>query len=260
MKPLPFALDRELEIRAPRAAVFQFLTRSESFAGWLGAGSSIEARAGGKLAIVYPGGVAVEGEVLELIQGARLKFSYGYASGQPIGPGASFVAFTLADSRGGTSLALRHTFSDPEVRDQHRAGWRYQLAVLANQVCARSHSDLAAQADRFFGAWSETDPGRRNASLQTTVSDEFEFRDAHGCVRGRDELDAHIAAVQVHMPGQALARVGEPRQCQGFALIDWVAHGPGGVQLARGTNAAELAPDGRLTRVTGFWGAPPNAG
>jgi hypothetical protein len=57
------------------------------------------------------------------------------------------------------------------------------------------------------------------------------------------------------MPGMTLKRAGEPRQCQGFGLVDWIAEGPDGAMKARGTNVFTLAPDGRLSRVTGLWAA-----
>ena len=56
------------------------------------------------------------------------------------------------------------------------------------------------------------------------------------------------------MPGVVLARRGEPRQCQGLALVDWVVQGPDGTERAKGTNVFELTHDGRIVRATGFWG------
>jgi len=44
------------------------------------------------------------------------------------------------------------------------------------------------------------------------------------------------------------------RQCQGMAVVDWVAQGPDGSPRGKGTNVFELAPDGRVRRVVGFWG------
>jgi hypothetical protein len=57
------------------------------------------------------------------------------------------------------------------------------------------------------------------------------------------------------MPGLTLKRAGEPRQCQGTGLVDWVAEGADGAVKAKGTNVFTLAPDGRLALVTGLWGA-----
>ena len=71
----------------------------------------------------------------------------------------------------------------------------------------------------------------------------------------REELAAHLALVPIYMPGLTMKRAGEPRQCQGWGLVDWVAEGPDGSPKARGTNVFTLAPDGRLARVTGLWAA-----
>jgi hypothetical protein len=57
------------------------------------------------------------------------------------------------------------------------------------------------------------------------------------------------------MPGTRLRREGDVRQCQGTALADWVAVGDDGSSRARGTNVFEMAPDGRIAGVVGFWGS-----
>jgi hypothetical protein len=36
--------------------------------------------------------------------------------------------------------------------------------------------------------------------------------------------------------------------------VDWVVKNPDGSVRSRGTNVFELAPDGRITKVTGLWG------
>jgi uncharacterized protein YndB with AHSA1/START domain len=249
---LPHALERELVIRAERATVFAFLTDSERFARWWGVGSSIEARVGGAVRIVYPGGVVAEGSVLELEAPGRIVFSYGYASGQPVPSGSTRVTLRFDEVAGGTRVRLTHDFADASVRDAHVDGWRYQLALFAGVACAEQHSRLAARCDEWFAAWNETDTAARARLLEQCASAAVEFRDAYGCVVGREELGLHIAAVQRHMAGMRIEREGTPREVQGTALVDWRVPGPGGTVAARGTNALELAPDGRLARVTGF--------
>jgi uncharacterized protein YndB with AHSA1/START domain len=253
---LPHALERSLVIRAQRSTVFGYFTDSQRFARWWGPGSSIDARPGGRVTIRYPNAVVAQGEVREVVAGERIAFTYGYASGQPIGPGASLVTIALSDHPHGTLLELRHAFADASVRDAHVGGWRYQLAAFANVVAAEQHADLAAVADRYFAAWAERDAARRRAALEGCVTQDVEFRDAFGCTSGRDELAAHIAAAQQHMPGSALVRAGEPRQVQGMALVDWRATGPDGAPRGAGTNVLQLAPDGRIARVVGFRDAP----
>jgi hypothetical protein len=54
------------------------------------------------------------------------------------------------------------------------------------------------------------------------------------------------------MPGVALSRTGEPRQCQGAVLVDWTA-ARGGQPTGRGTNYFALSARGRIRKVIGFW-------
>lgn len=259
MNDLSHRLERELVIRAERATVFSFLTDPERFARWWGAGSSIDARVGGAVRIVYPGGVVAEGAVLELEPPVRIAFSYGYASGQPVPSGSTRVTLTFEEVAGGTRVRLVHDFADATTRDLHVPGWRHQLARFAGVACDAQHAHLAARCDAWFAAWNEADASARDARLAEATVEGIEFRDAFGCVAGRAELAAHMAAARQHMPGMHLERDGAPRQVQGRALVGWRVPGPDGGAVARGTNALELAPDGRLAVVTGFWDAVPGA-
>ena len=133
-------------------------------------------------------------------------------------------------------------------------GWRYQLAVLANVVAKEAHAGIGALADRFFAIWGETDAARRKADLEAVAVETLAFRDPYSCTDGLDDLNAHIAASQRFMPGVVLAREGEARHCQGVAIVDWAVKGPDGSPRGKGSNVFELAPDGRIARVTGIWG------
>jgi uncharacterized protein YndB with AHSA1/START domain len=79
MSSLPHRLERTVAINAPREAVFRFFTDAPRWAAWWGAGSTIDARRGGPLLILHPGGVEVRGEVIEVAPPERIAFTYGYA-------------------------------------------------------------------------------------------------------------------------------------------------------------------------------------
>jgi hypothetical protein len=164
------------------------------------------------------------------------------------------VTITLEEIDAGTLVTLRHELPTAEVRDEHVQGWRYQLAVFANVVAQEAHAGVAALADRYFACWGEADAARRRAELADIASEQLLFRDPYSCTAGLDDLNAHITASQRFMPGVVLARRGDARQCQGTALVDWVVKSQDGSERAKGTNVLELAPDGRLARVTGVWG------
>ena len=254
MTALGHSLERVILINALRTTVFRYFTDSERFAAWWGAGSRIDGRPGGALAIRYPNGVTASGTVVELVAPERIVFTYGYDDpGKPIPPGGSRVTVTLEEHPAGTRLRLRHDFADAAVRDHHVAGWRYQLAVFANVAAREQHADVAARVDRYFALWADADPAARREGLRLVLTEDAAFHDAFGCTTGLDDLDAHVGAAQAHMPGVRLERAGEVRHCQGTALADWVALGPDGQPRGAGTNVFDLAPDGRFRRVVGLW-------
>ena len=131
---LAHTLDRAILIRAERELVFSFFTDNARWAAWWGAGSSIDARRGGRVFIRYPGGTEVSGEVVEIAAPERIVFTYGYVSGTPIAPGGSLVTISLEPQPAGTLVRLSHAFAESSVRDQHVQGWRYQLSLFANAV------------------------------------------------------------------------------------------------------------------------------
>jgi uncharacterized protein YndB with AHSA1/START domain len=64
--PLPRQLDRDVLILADRETVFRFFTDPERWAAWWGAGSTIDARPGGRMIIRYPNALEAHGEVLHV--------------------------------------------------------------------------------------------------------------------------------------------------------------------------------------------------
>jgi uncharacterized protein YndB with AHSA1/START domain len=254
MSSLPFSLERSILICAQAKTVFRYFTDSRLFAEWWGAGSQIEGRPGGALKIVYPEGTVALGEVVEMVENKRIVFTYGYeGASKPIPPGGSRVTVTLEERLEGTWLTLKHELADEATRNQHVAGWRYQLALFANAASGTQHADLRSLVDRYFAAWAEKDVVTRRRELTEIAVPGIVFQDRFGCTAGLDDLDAHIAVSQMHMSGAALQRSGEPKHCQGVALVEWEARGQDGKGLARGNNVFTLAPDGRISRVVGFW-------
>jgi uncharacterized protein YndB with AHSA1/START domain len=250
---LQHQLERTLDIRATRDIVFSFFTDADRWAAWWGAGSTIEPHAGGRLLIRYPNGTEVLGAVVEITPPSRLVFTYGYATGQPVPPGASLVTIELEERGPMTRVHLTHAFDEPSVRDVHVQGWRYQLSLFANAVADHLHAGAHTLVDRWFAAWSNTDASSREQELQTLSSPGVTLRDRYSAVQGVDDLLAHVAAAQRFMPGLTMERRGDVRQCQGMVLADWVVRTADGREPARGTNLFEMSADGRVDAVTGFW-------
>jgi uncharacterized protein YndB with AHSA1/START domain len=247
-------LDRTLLIEAPPAAVFKYFTDPARWAAWWGAGSTIDARPGGRLLVRYPNGTEAAGEVVEVTPPSQIVFTFGYVNGTPIAPGDSRVTIRLEPAPRGTRLHLVHAFADPAVCDHHVQGWRYQLSLFANIVTDEIHRDAADLVDTWFSAWAEPDEAVRTASLSAIASTDVRMRDRFSSVTGVPELTLHIGAAQHFMPGMRLQRKGEARHCQGTVIAEWTAVGPDEAPRGHGTNVFALGSDGRIESVTGFWG------
>src|SRR5579863_1455311 len=223
MHELPYQLDRTVVIRARPETVFRFFTDSARWAGWWGAGSTIDAKPGGKVYIRHPNGVETLGEVLEVSDPERIVFTYGFASGKPIPPGSSRVTIRLDAHEGGTRLHLVHEFADPAARDEHVQGWRFQLSLFGNLVANEVYADAAKSVDAWFSAWAVADDKAREESLAEIVTRGIHFRDRFSLLDGLADLTAHSGATQRFMPGIRMERKGDVRQCQGMVLADWIA-------------------------------------
>jgi uncharacterized protein YndB with AHSA1/START domain len=246
-----YELERSVLIEAPPDTVFRYFTDSARWASWWGAGSTIEARVGGRMFIKHPGGVEVAGEVTDVRPPERIAFTYNYLA-RPDAP--SNVVITLTpDGRGATRLHLRHAFTEEAIRDEHVQGWRYQLSLFGNLVAGEVFADAASTVDAWFDAWSDPDTASREQRLVRIASGEIRFRDRFSLVDGLDDLRPHLAAVHRFMPGMRLERQGDVRHCQGVVLADWIARGPDGAQRGAGTNVFVLGSDGRIQSVTGLW-------
>jgi uncharacterized protein YndB with AHSA1/START domain len=244
---------RNIVIQASPESVFRYFTDTARWARWWGAGSAIDARPGGSLLIRHPNGVEVSGEVLDIEIPRRIVFTYGYASGNPIPPGASRVTIRLNAHPRGTELNLTHEFPDAAARDQHIQGWRFQFSLFANVVADEVNAGAAQMVDGWFAIWSIKDEAERRDALLQLASADVRFGDRFSALAGAEEVVAHIGAAQRFMPPTRLERCGEIRHCLGIVLADWRAVGANGEERGSGTSVFGLGADGLIVSVTGFW-------
>jgi uncharacterized protein YndB with AHSA1/START domain len=250
---LPHRLEREITVQARRDTVFRFFTDADRWARWWGPGSTIDARPGGAVRIRYPGGAEASGEVLEVLAPERIRFTYGYETGQPFPPGSTRITIELEAEGQSTRLHFLHEFADAVARDAHVDGWRYQLSLFGNAVSDEVNAAAAEVADAWFQVWAEPDPKARHRALAQIAIPAVRFRDRYGLIDGIPDLVAHIGASQKYMPGYRLERRGDVRHCQGTALVEWIARSDQGEERASGTNVFSLGSDGRIDAVTGLW-------
>lgn len=242
------SLTRSVVIKAEPATVFRYFTDSARWANWWGAGSTIDAKPGGKVYIRYANGVEASGEVKSVDPPKKIAFSLGYASGKPMPPGGSLVSIELHAVPEGTRLELAHEFADTEARDMHVQGWRFQLSMFSNVVANEVFADCAARIDEWFEAWSIADEAERAARFAQIASPSIEVRDRHSLLSGLADLNAHAGAALRYRPGVYQKREGDVRQCQGTALAEWIVPG----EKLSGTDVFTFACDGKISSVTGL--------
>jgi uncharacterized protein YndB with AHSA1/START domain len=137
----PLVVQREVQIAAPRAAVFAFLTDPEKILSWMGAEATTEPHPGGLYlvkSIGRPENVA-RGAFREVVPIHRLAYSFGWEGNERVPPGSSLVEIDLMDRDGGTLLRLTHSgLPDAEQRAYHNRGWAHYIGRLALAAAGRN--------------------------------------------------------------------------------------------------------------------------
>ena len=146
----------EIELDAPREAVFEMLVRPEGLVRWLGIAAELEPRPGGRFRFEVAPGQFCEGAYLAIEPPARVEVSWGWsdpAMGLP--PGSSRVEIVLGDLGGRTALRLVHRDLPGDLRLLHDDGWTRFLSRLS-----------AVAAGREPGEYPSGDPHARRAELE----------------------------------------------------------------------------------------------
>ena len=116
--------------------------------------------------------------------------------------------------------------------------------------------DLTETIDTYLEAYGETDPTRRATLIAQAWATDGKLIDPPLDAAGHDGIDGMFVAVQGQFPGHTFRRSTELDAHHGFARYGWqLVAADGSVTLA-GTDIAEVDDNGRLVRVTGFFGEP----
>jgi SnoaL-like domain len=108
----------------------------------------------------------------------------------------------------------------------------------------------------YGAAWNEPDDAKRAALLDKAWADDGIYNDPTATAFGRDALVAHIGGFHAVMPGHTIDLVSGVDAQGGFFRFAWVMRK--GDQIAlEGIDFGELAPDGRIHRIVGFFGPFP---
>jgi len=115
----------------------------------------------------------------------------------------------------------------------------------------------------YIEAWSSPDEAVRRELLDMSLADDASYTDPAYEVRGREEIATHIGR---SLSGEAYDGAGAggripissgADQHHGMIRFAWVLVDPQDVPVLEGMDVVELTDDGRLQRITGFFGALP---
>jgi uncharacterized protein YndB with AHSA1/START domain len=128
----PFTLRREVQIAAPPATIFAFLTDPEKILRWMGTEATVEPHLDGLYLVNVSGKNTAEGRFTEVIPVHRLAYSFGWQEDDKMPPGSSLIEIDLVEQEGGTLLRMTHSgLPDAELCAAHEQGWMHYLARLA---------------------------------------------------------------------------------------------------------------------------------
>ena len=109
----------------------------------------------------------------------------------------------------------------------------------------------------YAAAWDEPDEASRRHLLEQCWADDGTYTDPQSRAVGRDALAALIGEFQRRFQGSRIELSSGVDEHHGLLRFAWRIVGPSGPVL-EGMDFGELAEDGRLHRIVGFFGPLPS--
>ena len=120
-------------------------------------------------------------------------------------------------------------------------------------------SDVTTIVDGYLDAYGEPDERRRADLISAVWAEDGRLIDPPLTGERHDGIAGMAAALQHQFPGHRFRRTSGVDAHHDHLRFAWELVSPGGEVVLAGMDAGELAPDGRLRRITGFFGELPNA-
>jgi hypothetical protein len=118
-------------------------------------------------------------------------------------------------------------------------------------------TDLAETVDTYLDGWNEPDAERRAAIVERVWSASGRLIDPPLEAAGRDEISQMAATLQSQFPGHRFIRVSGIDEHHNHFRFAWEFLAADGSVALSGLDVGELAEDGSIARITGFFGALP---
>jgi hypothetical protein len=118
-------------------------------------------------------------------------------------------------------------------------------------------TDITATVDTYLAAWNERDPQRRAELIARAWAPEGRLVDPPFDGDGHDGISQMAAVMHEHYEGHRFERASGVDAHHEHLRFAWKLVGPDGTTAVEGIDVADLAADGRLARVVGFFGDLP---
>ena len=118
-------------------------------------------------------------------------------------------------------------------------------------------SDLTTIVDTYLSAYGERDAARRAELIGRVWAADGQLVDPPLAAEGHDGISDMAASVQQQFTGHRFRRVSGIDKHHDQFRFAWELVGPDGTVAVSGMDVGELAEDGRLQRITGFFGELP---
>jgi SnoaL-like domain len=113
---------------------------------------------------------------------------------------------------------------------------------------------VSATVDKYLAAWNERNPTRRAELIAEVWAEDGRLADPPLAAEGRQAISEMAEAMHQHYVEHNFTRVSDVDSHHGSLRFAWELVGPEGQVTVRGLDVGELAEDGRLARITGFFG------
>ena len=118
-------------------------------------------------------------------------------------------------------------------------------------------AELTDTIDTYLAAWNERDPARRAELVASAWTTDGRLIDPPLAAAGHAGISEMAAALQQQFADHRFRRASGIDVHHGHLRFAWELVGPDGNVALTGLDVGELADDGRLTRITGFFGDLP---
>jgi len=108
----------------------------------------------------------------------------------------------------------------------------------------------------YVAAWSETDEGKRRALLEKSRVEKGIYTDPTVVVVEREALVQHIGGIHLHFADCRILLTSRVDEHHDRLRFTWAMVNPKGSRVSEGIDFGEVGFDGRLIRITGFFGLP----